>query len=108
MSTTNGDIACNTITIIDDNVVEGDHSFVIQIATDPQLNIINPVSATMTIQDNESNVVALHFAYPLLNNGVCVFKCVKVCKVYNPCFHLLFLGFIVPLHLAFRTLTLAM
>ena len=106
MSTSNGDIACNTITIIDDNVVEGDHSFQIQIATDPQLNIINPVSATMTIQDNESNVVVLHFAYSLLNNGVCAFKCVKVCKVYSPCFHLLCLAFIVPLHLAFRTLTL--
>ena len=53
--------------------MEGDHSFEIQIATDPQLNIINPVSATMTIQDNESNVVALHFAYSaLLNNGACV------------------------------------
>ena len=61
--------------------MEGDHSFEIQIATDPQLNIINPVSATITIQDNESNVVALHFAYSLLNNGVCVFKCVKVRKV---------------------------
>ena len=81
MSTTNGDIACNTIIIIDDNVVEGDHSFKIQIATDPQLNIINPISATITIQDNESNVVALHFAYSLLNNGVCVFKCVNVRKV---------------------------
>ena len=53
--------------------MEGDHSFEIQIATDPQLNIINPVSAMMTIQDNESNVVALHFAYSaLLNNGACV------------------------------------
>ena len=62
MSTSNGDIACNTITIVDDNVVEGDHSFEIQIATDPQLNIINPVSATVNIQDNEGNVVVLHFA----------------------------------------------
>ena len=56
MSTPNGDIKCNTITIIDDNVVEGEHSFQIQIATDPQLNIIN--SATVTIQDNEGDVVA--------------------------------------------------
>lgn len=56
MSTPNGDIKCNTITIIDDNVVEGEHSFQIQIATDPQLNISN--SATVTIQDNEGDVVA--------------------------------------------------
>lgn len=56
MSTPNGDIKCNTITIIDDNVVEGEHSFQIGIATDPQLNIIN--SATVTIQDNEGDVVA--------------------------------------------------
>ena len=58
MSTPNGDIKCNTITIIDDNVVEGEHSFQIGIATDPQLNIINPDSAMVTIQDNEGDVVA--------------------------------------------------
>ena len=58
MSTSNGDTACDTITIIDDNVVEGDHSFEIQIvSTDPLLSIINPVSAMVTIQDNEGDVV---------------------------------------------------
>ena len=54
LSTSDGDTACDTITIIDDDVLEGEHSFEIQIAsTDPQLTIINPVSAMVTIQDNE-------------------------------------------------------
>ena len=58
MSTSDGDIACDEATIIDDNVLEGQHSFEIQIAsTDPQLTNINPASAVVTIQDNEGTVV---------------------------------------------------
>ena len=58
ISTSNGDIECNTITIIDDNVVEGEHSFEIQIvSTDPLLSTINPNSTVVTIQDNEGDVV---------------------------------------------------
>ena len=54
LSTSDGDTACDTITIIDDDVLEGEHSFEIQIAsTDPQLTIITPASAMVTIQDNE-------------------------------------------------------
>ena len=54
MSTLNGDTACDNITIIDDNVLEGDHSFEIQVAsTDPILSTINPASTVVTIQDNE-------------------------------------------------------
>ena len=54
MSTLNGDTACDNITIIDDDVLEGEHSFEIQIASiDPVLTNISPASATVTIQDNE-------------------------------------------------------
>ena len=54
LSTSNGDRACDNITIIDDNVLEGEHSFEIQIvSTDPLLRTINPVSTVVTIQDNE-------------------------------------------------------
>jgi len=60
MSTLNGGTACDNITIIDDNVLEGDHSFEIQIAsTDPILSTINPASTVVTIQDNEGNVIIL-------------------------------------------------
>ena len=60
MSTLNGDTACDNITIIDDNVLEGDHSFEIQVAiTDPMLSTINPASTVVTIQDNEGNVIIL-------------------------------------------------
>ena len=72
MSTSDGDTACDSITIIDDDVLEGEHSFEIQIAsTDPMLsNInspaivtvltsINPTSAMVTVQDNEGSV--LHY-----------------------------------------------
>ena len=53
-STSNGDAACDIITIIDDDVLEGEHSFEVQItATDPQLTNINPASAFVTIADNE-------------------------------------------------------
>ena len=60
MSTLNGGTACDNITIIDDNVLEGDHSFEIQIAsTDPILSNINPASTVVTIQDNEGNIITL-------------------------------------------------
>ena len=46
--------ACDNFTIIDDDVLEGEHSFEILItATDPQLVNINPASAFVTIEDNE-------------------------------------------------------
>ena len=55
MSTSDGDIVCDSGTIIDDDVLEGEHSFEIQIAsTNPQLTNISPASAMVTIQDNES------------------------------------------------------
>ena len=56
MSTSDGDTACDSITIIDDDVLEGEHSFEIQIAsTDPMLSTINPASTVVTIQDNEGS-----------------------------------------------------
>ena len=62
MSTSNGDTACDNITIIDDNVLEGDHSFEIQIvSTDPLLSTINPASTVVTIQDNEGSVALFTF-----------------------------------------------
>ena len=60
MSTSDGDRACDNVTIINDDVLEGEHSFEVQIAsTDPQLTNINPASAMVTIQDNEGTVVML-------------------------------------------------
>ena len=54
LSTLNRDRACDNITIIDDNVLEGEHSFEIQIVSiDPLLSTINPASTVVTIQDNE-------------------------------------------------------
>ena len=61
MSTSNGDTVCDNITIINDNVLEGEHSFEIQISsTNPQLAIINPASTMMTIQDNEGTIVIIY------------------------------------------------
>ena len=58
MSTSDGDIECDNGTIIDDDVLEGEHSFEIQIgSTNPQLTNISPDSAIVTIQDNEGIVV---------------------------------------------------
>ena len=58
MSTSDGDIACDNGTVIDDNVLEGQHSFEIQIAsTNLQLTNISPASAMVTIQDNEGTVI---------------------------------------------------
>ena len=62
LSTLNGDRACDNITIIDDNVLEGEHSFEIQIvSTDPLLSTINPDSTVVTIQDNEGTT-STHFS----------------------------------------------
>ena len=61
MSTSNGDTACDNVTIIDDNVLEGEHSFEILITvTDPQLININPASAFVTIEDNEGMITNVH------------------------------------------------
>ena len=61
MSTSNGDTACDNVTIIDDDVLEGEHSFEILItATDPQLVNINPASAFVTIADNEGMTNEVH------------------------------------------------
>ena len=61
MSTSNGDTACDNVTIIDDNVLEGEHSFEILITvTDPQLININPASAFVTIEDNEGMITKVH------------------------------------------------
>ena len=58
MSTSNGDAACDIVTIIDDDVLEGEHSFEILItATDPQLVNIDPASAIVTIEDNEGMII---------------------------------------------------
>ena len=58
MSTSNGDTACDSITVIDDDVLEGEHSFEIQIvSTDPMLSTINPTSSFVTVQDNEGSVL---------------------------------------------------
>ena len=58
MSTSNGDTACDNVTIIDDDVLEGEHSFEILItATDPQLVNIDPASAIVTIEDNEGMII---------------------------------------------------
>jgi len=51
------DTACDNVTIIDDDVLEGEHSFEILITgTDPQLVNINPASAFVTIEDNEGMI----------------------------------------------------
>ena len=61
MSTSNGDTACDIVTIIDDEVLEGEHSFEILITTtDPQLVDINPASAFVIIADNEGMITKVH------------------------------------------------
>jgi len=61
MSTSDGDTVCDIVSIIDDDVLEGEHSFEILItATDPQLIDINPASAFVTIEDNESMITKVH------------------------------------------------
>ena len=61
MSTSNDDTACDIVSIIDDDVLEGEHSFEIQItATDPQLININSASAFVTIADNEGMITIVH------------------------------------------------
>ena len=61
MSTSNGDTVCDIVTIIDDDALEGEHSFEVLItATDPQLTNINPASAFLTIADNEGKITEVH------------------------------------------------
>ena len=55
-TTMNGDVACDTITIIDDNVLEGPHDLGFQIIrTSPSLPgiMLTDVFTTVNIEDNE-------------------------------------------------------
>jgi len=61
MFTSNGDIACDVVTIVDDNVLEGEELFEILInATDPLLTNINPATSVVTIEDNEGMITEAH------------------------------------------------
>ena len=81
MSTSNGDTACDNITIIDDDVLEGEHSFEIQIvSTDPMLSTFNPASTVVTIQDNEGNVIVLLYGKKFrLTNNYCFLQMQQSC-----------------------------
>ena len=53
-STFNGTTSCATITIIDDFVLEGDHSFTVGItSTNPDVTTAMPSSSAVNILDNE-------------------------------------------------------
>ena len=53
--TTSGDLGCVNITILDDMVLEGQHSFVVQIAdiTPDEVNVISPSIGIVFIGDND-------------------------------------------------------
>ena len=54
-TTINGDTACDTITIIDDDVLEGPHDFSFQIiGTTPSGTTFAGQLTTVNIEDNES------------------------------------------------------
>ena len=54
-ATTSGDLGCANITILEDMVLEGQHSFVVQIAdiTPDKVNIISPSIGSVFIGDND-------------------------------------------------------
>ena len=53
--TTSGDLGCVNITILEDRVLEGQHSFVVQIAevTPDEVNVISPSIINVFIGDND-------------------------------------------------------
>ena len=53
--TTSGDLGCVNITILEDMVLEGQHSFVVQIAdiTPDEVNVISPSIGIVFIGDND-------------------------------------------------------
>jgi len=54
-TTMNGDVACDTITIIDDDVLEGPHAFGFLITrTSPSGSTFAGQFTTVNIEDNES------------------------------------------------------
>ena len=54
-TTSSGDTACADITVLDDDALEGDHSFTVQLAstTPTGVTIGTDSSTTVTIQDND-------------------------------------------------------
>ena len=57
--TSNGDVTCVDITILDDMVLEGQHGFVVQISdiSPDETNIIAPSIADVIIGDNDGEFV---------------------------------------------------
>jgi len=64
-TTMNGDTACDTITIIDDDVLEGPHDFSFQITSTspPGITLVN-FSTIVNIEDNESKYKYLQLFLP--------------------------------------------
>ena len=54
-TTSSGDTACADITVLDDDALEGDHSFTVQLAstTPTGVTIGTDSSTTVTVQDND-------------------------------------------------------
>ena len=61
--TTSGDLGCVNITILEDMVFEGQHSFVVQIAevTLDEVNIISPSIANVFIGDNDGECIVIQY-----------------------------------------------
>ena len=87
--TTSGDLGCVNITILDDMVLEGQHSFVVQIAdvTPDEVNIISPSIANVFIGDNEGEFIVIHYTdcmigevMVLLHRYRLTFVCLPLCK----------------------------
>ena len=59
--TTSGDLGCVNITILEDMVLEGQHSFVVQIAevTPDEVNIISPSIINVFIGDNDGECIVI-------------------------------------------------
>ena len=61
--TTSGDLGCVNITILEDMVFEGQHSFVVQIAevTPADVNVISPSIANVFIGDNDGECIVIQY-----------------------------------------------
>ena len=87
--TTSGDLGCVNITILEDMVLEGQHSFVVQITevTPDEVNIISPSIANVLIGDNDGECIVIQYtremfgeAKAVLHRYTLMFVCIPLWK----------------------------
>jgi len=51
---------CTSITIVNDSILENDENVLVELTTSDEAVVLNPTSATITIEDNDSKKIKIN------------------------------------------------